>query len=90
MEEALSAEGWKHREVVEMIDDGYGGTSNQRMDRMRKAVAGERLWRSMTDGERAAALAGDDAEVGHTSNDTDRGSAASDGAPDTAPKRRRA
>jgi hypothetical protein len=46
MEEAMSAEGWKHREVVEMIDDGYGGTLNQRMDRMRKAIAGERLWRS--------------------------------------------
>jgi hypothetical protein len=56
MEEALSDEGFKHREVVELIDDGYGGHVAQRIDRMRKAVAAERLWHSMNEAERKAAL----------------------------------
>jgi hypothetical protein len=56
VEEALSDEGFTHREVVELIDDGYGGTVAQRIDRMRKAIAAERMWRSMSDAERGAAL----------------------------------
>jgi hypothetical protein len=56
MEEALSDEGFTHREVVALIDDGYGGSTVQRVDRMRKAVTAERLWRSMSAAQRKAAL----------------------------------